>query len=161
MAWRFSPRVCSRDTRDSSPAVAAGDPQRWRPCCRPNLACGRWLVRSSLGSRGIGAEEGQGTLGGGWGGGRYSSVDRNRVCNLRGVRPLRSEPPSLPRLLESVLLNPLPLPQPLSFPVLRISRIRTHGPKRRGWMRCCRLSAFDTQQWKRRTRMVNPDYSAS
>lgn len=103
---RFSPRgLQSGHTRDSSLAVAAGGPQRWRPCCKPNLACGRWLVRSSLGSRGTGAlkserkrgthkgggrEEGGGG-GGEWRGrGRHSSVDRNRVCNLRGVRPLRS-----------------------------------------------------------------------
>lgn len=75
--------VSSRDMRDSSPALPAGSPQRWQSRCKLNLVCGCWLVRSSLGS--ARSEEG-GLLPSG---GRHSSVDRNRVCNLRGVRPLR------------------------------------------------------------------------
>lgn len=75
--------VSSRDMRDSSPALPAGSPQRWQSRCKLNLVCGCWLVRSSLGS--ARSEEG-GLLPSG---GRHSSVNRNRVCNLRGVRPLR------------------------------------------------------------------------
>lgn len=72
----------SGHTRDSSLAVAAGGPQRWRPCCKPNLACGRWLVRSSLGSRGTGAlksERERGTHQGGEGGKREVAVVENSV----------------------------------------------------------------------------------
>lgn len=135
--------VSSRDMRDSSPALPAGSPQRWQSRCKLNLVCGCWLVRSSLGS--ARSEEG-GLLPSG---GRHSSVDRNRVCNLRGVRPLRPLAPSTSPVSPSTLL--------LLSPSVCLSLLQTHRfsrfsvQKRRKKRTPSTLySTLDTQQWKRR-----------
>lgn len=137
MARRFSATgVCSQDTRDSSPAVATGGPQRWRPCCRLNLACGRWLVRSSLGSRGIGAEEEQGKPG--WLGWRALLFSRPQSgmqftwCPTSAIRA--TIPPSSSRFGAFQPVSTPPCPDPPILSVPRISRIRTREPKGLGAM---------------------------
>lgn len=124
----------SGHTRDSSLAVAAGGPQRWWPCCKPNLACGRWLVRSSLGSA-SGLKRGTGGWDTRWRAPLFSRPQSGMQFTWCPTSAMRH--PSSTRLLESVL-PPLPTTPILSVP--RISRIRTRRPKRRGWERARRLS---------------------
>lgn len=129
--------VSSRDMRDSSPALPAGSPQRWQSRCKLNLVCGCWLVRSSLGS--ARSEEG-GLLPSG---GRHSSVDRNRVCNLRGVRPLRplARLAVHPPFSSSLSLSS----KPTGFSRFSVCRNEGRNERPRRYTRFARW----TQQWKR------------